>query len=270
MTIVECAKTILSGAGKALSVKEIYQQIIERNLYSFKAQNPVGVLTGEIRRRCIGVEFPSAYPTKYFALVNEDGTAKYRLIGQSGDPETGIKPEEVADDEKSPEELLLDAYEKRMNEIKQGLLELVRSNSPEFFEHLVLDLLMKMDYGYDKDSGIVTQYSHDGGIDGIISEDKLGLEKIYIQAKRYSSTKVHSKEIQAFIGAMGQVQKGVFITTSGFTKEALKFANSQQQKSIRLIDGDLLAELLVKYKVGLQVMDTLYLYRIDTDYYGSL
>ena len=269
MTIVECAKEVLADAGQPLAVKEIYDIIIDKHLYHFNTPNPIGVLNNQIRRRCVGLEFPSAHPIKFFSLVNVDGAVKYSLIGQSGKPNTG-KAVVVVDTEKSPEELLIDAFHKRLDELKQELLELVRGNSPEFFEHLVLDLLMKMDFGYDKSSGIVTRYSHDGGIDGVISEDKLGLEKIYIQAKRYTNSKVGSKEVQAFIGAMGQVQKGVFITTSGFTKEALKFANSQQQKNIKLIDGDLLVDLLIKYKVGLQVMETLYLYNIDTEYYGSL
>ena len=133
-----------------------------------------------------------------------------------------------------------------------------------------IDLLLEMGYGKDKSSGVVTGRSHDGGIDGIISEDKLGLDLIYIQAKKYSPTnKVGRKEIQAFIGAMEHVQKGVFITTSKFTREALSFVDKQQQKSIKLIDGELLADLLVKYKVGVDVAQSFSLYKLDADYFAE-
>jgi len=146
---------------------------------------------------------------------------------------------------------------------------LVLKNSPAFFEHLVVDLLLKMGYGYDQKSGIVVGNSHDGGIDGIINEDKLGLDLIYIQAKRYSEENtVGRKELQAFVVAMENVQKGVFITTSKFSKEAIDFVK-RQQKRIKLIDGKLLSDLLVKYQIGINVVQTISLYKIDTDYYGE-
>ena len=115
---------------------------------------------------------------------------------------------------------------------------------------------------------MVTGKSHDGGIDGIISEDKLGLDLIYIQAKKYApANTVGRKEIQAFIGAMENVQKGVFITTSSFTREAIAFVNKQQQKSIKLIDGELLSDLLVKYCIGVDIARSLELYKLDADYF---
>ncbi|MFQ6993396.1 MAG: restriction endonuclease, partial [Lachnospiraceae bacterium] len=103
-------------------------------------------------------------------------------------------------------------------------------------EQLIVDLLIAMDYGYDKSSGVVVGGSHDGGIDGIIYEDKLGLDKIYLQAKRYEKRNtVGRKDLQAFFGAMESVQKGVFITTSSFTKDELDYSESQQKKSIKII-----------------------------------
>jgi len=146
----------------------------------------------------------------------------------------------------------------------------VINNTPAFFEHLVMDLLLAMGYGTDKTSGVVTGRSHDGGIDGIISEDKLGLDLIYIQAKRYDpSNKVGRKELQAFIGAMEHVQKGVFITTSSFTKEAMSFIEKQQQKNIKLIDGKLLSDLLVKYEVGVIAAQYFKVYKLDTEYFNE-
>ena len=112
-----------------------------------------------------------------------------------------------------------------------------------------------MGYGYDKNSGIVTGKPHDGGIDGIISEDKLGLDLIYIQAKRFANgNKVTRHDLQAFIGAMEHINKGVFITTSSFTRSA--------------IHGNLLADLLVKYEVGVAAAQTFKLYKLDTEYFN--
>ena len=125
-----------------------------------------------------------------------------------------------------------------------------------------------MGYGYDKDSGIITGKSHDGGIDGVINEDKLGLDLIYIQAKRYNAKQsVGRKELQAFVGAMESVSKGVFITTSGFTKEARTFID-RQQKNIKLIDGEWLADLLVKHQIGINTIQSMSIYRLDSDYYN--
>ena len=160
--------------------------------------------------------------------------------------------------------------EEHIASIKQQVLDSILNNSSDFFVHLVLDLLLKMGYGYGKQAGIVTGGPHDGGIDGIISEDKLDLDRIYFQAKRYNpKNKVRSKELQAFIGAMGHIQKGVFITTSSFTKEGKDFMDKQQQKSIKLIDGELLAELLVRYEVGVLPAQNIKIYKIDTDYFNS-
>jgi len=126
--------------------------------------------------------------------------------------------------------------QEHLQTIKQQVFERILNSSPKFFEHLVVALLLGMGYGYDSQAGTVTGRSHDGGIDGIISEDKLGLDLVYIQAKRYSKeNKVGRKEIQAFIGAMEHIQKGVYFTTSSFTKEAETMgAYSRSGSTIRI------------------------------------
>lgn len=127
-----------------------------------------------------------------------------------------------------------------------------------------------MGYGYDNSAGKVVGRSHDGGIDGIISEDKLGLDLIYIQAKRYKkSIVVGRKELQAFVGAMEGVEKGVFITTSKFTKEGLDYIEKIQHKHISLIDGDRLCELMVKNEVGVQSIKVYNLFKIDEDFFNN-
>lgn len=271
MTIVESIKCVLQQNSEGLTSKQIYDEIIRQGLYSFGAENPVSVVNAQLRRRCSGLDFPTAYPIKFFEIAGYEGKKiKFRLITEETPPLT-IAPLKTTDSsELLPEEKIKAALQEHLQNMRQQVFGCVLNNSPQFFEHLVIDLLLEMGYGKDKSSGVVTGRSHDGGIDGIISEDKLGLDLIYIQAKKYSPTnKVGRKEIQAFIGAMEHVQKGVFITTSAFTREALSFVEKQQQKSIKLIDGELLADLLVKYGVGVSVAQSFSLYKLDTDYFAE-
>lgn len=126
-----------------------------------------------------------------------------------------------------------------------------------------------MGYGYDESSGIVVGKSHDGGIDGIINEDKLGLDLIYVQAKRYDKkTKVSRPVLQAFVGAMEGIQKGVFLTTSSFTLEAEKYIKNLQHKYIKLIDGETLLSFMLKYEVGVEVVKTYNILKVDEDYFN--
>lgn len=268
MTIVEAICIVLQDKKEGLTAKEIYSEIIKRELYAFGAKLPVNVVNSQIRRRCSGLDFPTAYPLKQFKIIGYQGKKPRYCLNNSenGQTEEMLKQETVTD--YLPEEKIAMALKEHLSSIKQQVLESILNNSPEFFEHLVVDLLLKMGYGSDKHSGIVTGKPHDGGIDGIISEDKLGLDLIYIQAKRYSSnSKVGRKDLQAFVGAMEHVQKGVYITTSSFTKEAEEFIRKQQQKNIKLIDGDLLSELLVKYEVGVLPAKRITVYKLDSDYF---
>ena len=274
MTIVEAIRVILNQHPEGLTSKEIHDQIIQQKLYDFKAKNPVGVVNGELRRRCIGLDFPTAHPVKQFKIQGHRG--KQILFSLSNTQDSSIPTESPYTSERLnileslPEERIVSALQEHLSLIKQQLLDHILDQPPAFFEQLVVDLLLKMGYGYDNASGIVTGGSHDGGIDGIISEDKLGLDLIYIQAKRYSSTKnVGRKELQAFIGAMGHIQKGVFITTSSFTKDASVFCTQQQQKSLKLINGQQLTNYMVKYGLGVEIAKSINIYKINTDYFSE-
>ena len=144
----------------------------------------------------------------------------------------------------------------------------ILSCSPKFFEDLVIDLLLKMGYGGSKkDAGSRLGQSGDGGIDGIIKEDQLGLDVIYIQAKRWQGS-VGRPEIQKFVGALhGQrAKKGVFITTSTYTNEAKMYVENIDVKVI-LIDGKLLSNLMIDFDVGVSVSATYTIKKIDTDYF---
>ncbi len=140
----------------------------------------------------------------------------------------------------------------------------------EFFEYLVLHPLLSMGYGDSTDdSATVTPYSHDDGVDGIIPQDKLGLDKIYFQAKRFKTGNVIGKPmLQNFVGALDEknASKGVFITTSSYTKEALGFIN-RTSKKIVLIDGEKLARYMIEYDVGVRITKTYEIKRIDTDFF---
>lgn len=171
-------------------------------------------------------------------------------------------------EEKNPEELLEYAYEEINNEVSQELLETVKAATPTFFEKLVIDLLLKMGYGGSrKDAGQAIGKTGDEGIDGIIKEDRLGLDVIYIQAKRWDNV-IGRPEIQKFAGALqGQrAKKGIFITTSSFTKDAIDFASNIDNKII-LIDGEMLTKLMIEHNVGISTASVYEIKKIDSDYF---
>ena len=269
MTILEAIQEVLRDRTDGFTAKEIYEEIVKRNLYQFGAKHPDQVVNAVIRRHCADLDFPTAAPSKHFVISSNDGKKnKYLLKTDDNMMKIAVQERKTLDKDKLPEEKVMSALDEHIKQIKHLLMETILAYSPSFFEHMVVDLLLKMGYGYDNKSGIVTGTSHDGGIDGIINEDKLGLDLIYIQAKRYSpNNHVGRKEIQAFVGAMISIQKGVFITTSSFTKEAQNYAEEQQLKRIKLIDGHMLLDLMIKYGIGVERVQNFYIYRIDTDYF---
>ena len=170
----------------------------------------------------------------------------------------------------TPDRQLDQVYKMYQKNIAAELLDKVLTLiSPKIFEQLVVDLLVAMGYG-DKDSASVTQYSKDGGIDGIIYEDKLGLDKIYLQAKQWKNP-VGSKEVQQFSGALAgkKALKGVFITTSTFTSGAVKFVETVSNQKIILIDGERLSLLMFQYNIGVQPDNVYITKRIDNEYFGE-
>ena len=272
MTIIEAIKEVLKDEPEGLSSADIYQRIIDKNLYKFGAKNPVGVVNGEIRRHCVGLEFPTAYPVKHFAIAGKDGKKLKFIVSENNKLKKNENQATNIDDDNAeflPEEKIVKAIDEHLHQIKQQLLDNIMSNHPDFFEQLVVELLLKMGYGYDKNSGIVTGGSHDNGIDGIISEDKLGLDKILIQAKRYSpDNTVGCPAVQQFVGAItGQgASKGVFFTTSSFSKEALNYKAGAGVKLV-LIDGKTLASYMIEYNVGVSVSKVYEIKRLDSDYF---
>ncbi|WP_018621032.1 restriction endonuclease [Spirosoma luteum] len=172
----------------------------------------------------------------------------------------------------TPEETLDSTYQSIRKTLSQDLLAKIVSQSPAFFEKLVVELLVKMGYGGSiKDAGKAIGKSGDEGIDGTIKEDKLGLDVIYIQAKKWAPGNVVGRpELHKFVGALaGQgAKKGVFITTSSFTKEARDYAPRNETKIV-LIDGEELTQLMIDYNLGVTVQQTYEIKRMDNDYFDE-
>jgi restriction system protein len=168
----------------------------------------------------------------------------------------------------TPEEALELSYEALRTSLVDDLLERLRSCSPRFFESLVVQLLVAMGYGGSlADAGQAVGRSGDGGIDGIIKEDKLGLDVVCVQAKRWQGT-VGSQSVREFAGSMEgmRARKGVLITTSGFSKDAEEYVNRIERKIV-LIDGKQLAELMIDHNIGVAVARTFVVKRVDMDYF---
>jgi restriction system protein len=173
-------------------------------------------------------------------------------------------------EDKTPEEQINKSVLELKNELASSVLEEVKNQSPEFFENLVIDLLLKMGYGGSRISaGKAVGKTGDEGIDGIIDEDRLGLDKIYIQAKRYADLPVRSKDIREFSGALNLkgANKGIFITTSNFTKGAIKSVEKNNSQNIVLIDGQRLSELMIDFNVGVSTKWKYEIKQIDSDYF---
>lgn len=171
--------------------------------------------------------------------------------------------EEISAESASPQDLIDSGVLQIKNQVKSDLLDKLKDLNPYTFEKVVLVLLKQMGYGDFQ----LTAKSGDGGIDGVMSVDKLGLEKIYTQAKRYRDNKVREPEIRNFIGAMaGDANKGVFITTSTFDDSAVRKAK-EAHHIIRLIDGEELVELMYEYGVGIQSTATFQIKQIDGDFF---
>lgn len=241
------ARTYLKKAGLLDSIRRGYLTISPQGLMVLK-QNPVRIDVKFLRQFPSFLEFQSA--------------------GRSNsEEEPNIEPSI-----QTPEELLDQAYQRIRKDLAAELLSKVLELSPAFFERLVVELLVKMGYGGSiQDAGKAVGRSGDEGIDGTIKEDKLGLDIIYIQAKRWKPGNIVGRpEIQKFVGALaGQgAKKGIFITTSSFTREALDYSPRNETKIV-LIDGEYLAQLMIDYSLGCATDQVYEVKKVDGDYFGE-
>ena len=195
-------------------------------------------------------------------LQNDEDFVSHRESVTS-EKENDIELDKVNVENASPQDLIDSGFSAIETEVKTELLEKLKEIDPYYFEKVILKLLQRMGYG----DFVETSKSGDGGIDGIINEDKLGLEKIYTQAKRYNENKIRERDIRNFIGAMsGDTNKGVFITTSSFDDFAIKKAR-EAHHSIVLIDGAKLVDLMHQYNVGIQVKTVYEVKELDNDFF---
>lgn len=247
---VAWATTYLKKAGLLTATRRAHFRITDRG-HSVLAEGPKRVDMKLLERFPEFVEFR--------ARRNDDA--------QAGAP--AVMDEHAA--EQTPEEEIEAAYQRIRNDLADEILQQIMSCSPAFFERLVIDLLVRMGYGGTrKDAGQAVGKSGDGGIDGIIKEDRLGLDVIYLQAKRWEGS-VGRPEIQKFVGALqGQrARRGIFITTSSFTKEAVQYTSMIENKVV-LIDGEMLAKLMIDHGVGVSAVATYEVKRVDSDYFSEV
>jgi restriction system protein len=199
------------------------------------------------------------------------GYASYRDFVHNEEQATNEPlPQSLEDTDKTPEEIMGALAAQLDLQLADELLESICHNSPTFFEALVVDLLLKMGYGGLEGSGEVTKKTGDGGIDGVIKQDELGLDLIYVQAKRWDKdSTVSCPDIQKFAGALlGEgATKGVFITTASFAKPAVDYAKSVPNAKIILIDGLTLAKLMIKHDLGVGTSNIIRIKKIDSDYF---
>ena len=223
-----------------------------------------------------GAELVLQYPQGIPAEVVAEIVRTARKAGTQPNTKESIQAPEnnaivIADvAESNPEELITESVAQLESVLANDILERVRVLFPSAFEQLVVNVLLAMGYGDSEGHGIVTQASNNGGIDGAIDQDALGLSKIYVQAKRYGEkNSVGRPEVQSFVGAMhGQATQGVFITSSSFTSGAREYAqNLGGGLSLVLIDGERLARLMIKYRVGVQIARTYTVMKIDEDFF---
>ncbi len=214
---------------------------------------------------------PDSVNVKYLMSLFPDYEEKIKSFRDTKKSDTILtltENNEGADMEQTPEELIESGYQKIRKSLEQELLSKLKTVHPYFFEKIVVELLVKMGYGGSiQDAGKAIGKSGDEGIDGIIKEDKLGLDVIYIQAKRWEGV-IGRPEIQRFIGALAgqRAKKGVFITTSFYTKEAMLYA-TQMDTKIVLIDGEKLSQYMIDYNLGVSVQNLYEIKKIDSDYF---
>lgn len=247
---VHWAKFYLTKAGLLLATRRGYFKITDAGLKVLNENPPI-----------INIDYLKQFEefSEFFSASkkNHDSESSSKLLDQPNDI--------------TPEESLEQSYQSLRQHLASELLSNIKACSDKFFEKLCVELLVKMGYGGSiKDAGRAIGKAGDGGIDGIIKEDKLGLDIIYIQAKRWDDQVISRPEIQKFAGALQghRAKKGVFITTSTFSSPAVEFAQGIESKIV-LIDGELLSDLMIDYGLGVSLVKNYEIKKIDTDYFSE-
>lgn len=221
--------------------------------------------------RALLAQYPDGVTEQQVRALGEDPASLIRPYKSTVKSPAQTTTQDAAppQDELTPSEQIHDGIQRIQDEVGAEVLTRLQQHSPAFFEQAVVDLLLAMGYGGEEGSGQVTQLTHDGGIDGIIDQDVLGLRRIYVQAKRYATDNtVQRPETQAFVGALnGKADSGIFITTSRFSSGAQQYADEVPTRIV-LIDGQRLARLMIRYGVGVQTRETVNIVEVDEDFFA--
>lgn len=246
---VSWAKTYLLHAGLLEQVRRGHFTISERGRQTLRASPN---------------RIDSDYLAQFPEFLEFKGRSKTTNGNTTTDNEAG---EQEQIERRTPEESLQAAYKELRDELAAEILSQIKGMTPLFFEKLVLDLMVAMGYGGAQKNAALTSAGADEGIDGVINEDRLGLDIVYLQAKRWEN-QVGRPEIQRFVGALHgkRARKGVFLTTSIFSREAYDYVATIDPKVV-LIDGTRLAQLMIDFNVGVSTTETFSLKRIDSDYF---
>lgn len=250
-TILEAAIEALQRSGKPLSLKEIFNLIIEQDLYRFNAGNPEGIVRVQVRRHCEGIDFPTAKPNKLFKILL-NGTYWIKDLPVPGQTTDSLKSENIvkkdSENLKSVVSELKAIHTKHSNAFKRQLLNQIKEIHPKIFETFGKRLLEV--YGFEDVK--ITEYSKDGGLDGF-GKLKVGITHLNVafQCKRWKTTSVSRTEIDKFRGAIqGMYEQGIIFTTSNFSKDALNATRRSGAVPIILIDGKTLIEIMIEKKFG--------------------
>src|SRR5699024_5161008 len=214
-------------------------------------------------------KFPEGATEREIRKLGHDPTSLIRPYKKSERASATTVEEPNTPESLTPIEQIESGIERIREEVSIELLSKLQGREPGFFEEAVVELLLAMGYGGTSGAGAVTKMSNDGGIDGVIDQDILGLNRVYIQAKRYSENNIVGRpDLQGFVGALsGKADSGVFITTSRFSDAAVTYAKNVPTRII-LIDGSRLTDLMIRYGVGVQVRETYKIVEIDEDFFA--
>lgn len=269
LTEEEKAETVKSGRTKlyirvSWAIKYLRMagllESIKRGVYTITSEGKNVIEKGCSIDLAFLNRYPSFYAFRYSSPQKDQPSAEEFPLEQSHDPQT-------------PQEMIDEAVQQLHASLSDDLLREIGKISPYDFEHLVVRLLIKMGYGdLSQNQDAVTKKSGDEGIDGVVTSDEFGFDSVYIQAKKWKSDSVVGRpEIMKFMGALaGQgATKGLFITTTKFSAEAIEYASKQLQHKIVLVDGKRLTELMIKFNLGVSVEDVIEIKKIDTDFFES-
>lgn len=260
-TIKEAVLTVLKRENKPLTSKEIYSKIIEYDYYRFRAARPADIVLLQLRRHCVGVDYPSASIKKHYQILKDGSYWIKDLPVPGGSSETAVTEAAVKKGFELSNDVIKDLKEIHQNHIekfKESILNQLKEIEPETFEHFSKKLLEV--YGFKEMK--VTQMSRDGGIDGF-GKLKVGITHLQVafQSKRWKNTVVRKKEIQSFRGDIqGKYEQGIYFTTSSYSRDAMAISIQKGAVPIILIDGPTIVDIMIEKKLGVVVMENLPVY----------